>query len=126
MHADQTTIYSALSGLQGALLGFVLAALTIVLGYSQSDRFAVVREAGQLQSLFNVYLAGVRTSGIAVTLTVVGLLADTHAHSRSVITGVVLAICLLTVLRLVRVLWVTNLVVHAVAQPAERQAGAAS
>lgn len=122
--ADRTAVYAALIGLQSALLGFVLAALTIVLGYSQSPRLRVLRKGGQLPNLFNVYLAGTRSHALATLISLLALVVNGGYEVTTVLCWMVALSFLVTALRLARTLWVTKNVVEAVSADAARKAGA--
>src|SRR5262245_58895757 len=79
-------LYSTLAGLEGTILGFVLAALTIVLGYSQSPRFEIIRQSKHWGSIFGIYLSGIRWTALATVFAVAGLLLDrVSSPSRPVI-----------------------------------------
>ena len=55
LSADIGGVYGALVALHGALLGFVLAALTIIMGYAGSPQLRLIRDAGQLSNLFGIF-----------------------------------------------------------------------
>lgn len=124
MISDPDAIFSALAGVHAALLGFVLAALTIVLGYAQSSRFDVVRAAGHFPTLFQVYLAAVRTYALALVLCLGAVLIDSGDRTGAVSTGLVSLSTGLALLRLARVIWVTELVVAVIVRPTRRAPGA--
>lgn len=117
-------LYGALAGVHAGLLGFVLAALAIVLGYAQLERFEAVRVGGHFPTLFDIYLAGVRTHTLALIACLVALFADRDDKPRELVTALVLALTALAIARLLRVIWVTRLVVGVVVKPTERAPGA--
>lgn len=53
-------LYTAAVSLHTALLGFVLATFTIVVGYAQSDRFTLLRESRWYRALLATFLEGLR------------------------------------------------------------------
>lgn len=116
-------LYGTFAGVHGTLLGFVLAALTIVLGYTQLERFDPVRSAGHFPALFGIYLSGVRTGALGLVVSTVALLADRQVSPHAWMTAIVLSVSLLSALRLARVLWVTYRVVDVVSRPNVRQPG---
>jgi hypothetical protein len=123
--SDGSGIYSALVGLHGSLLGFELAALTIVMGYIQTPRFEVIEESGQLGNLLRTYLASIRASSIAVGSALVGLVVIWPSWIYSLSGWLVTLTSTVAFMRLVRTLWVTGNVVHLIALPANRKAGQA-
>lgn len=123
LSTDAGVIFGALLGLHGSLLGFVLAALTIIMGYSSSPQLRVLRDAGQLPNLFLVYLAGVRASAVAAVFSLLAMLA---AGGTPIAEGLAWAVALTTALslgRLARTLWITKNVVSKVGETLNRPAG---
>lgn len=111
--ADAAAVYTALVGLQGTLLGFVLAALAIIAGYSQNDRMQLLRDAGQLPNLFGVYLAATRSYAISTLLALIALLISATAGLYDILACIVGISVVLASVRLVRVLRVTETVLLA-------------
>lgn len=111
--ADADAIYAALVGLQGALLGFVLAALAIIAGYSQSDRMQILRDARQLPNLFGVYLAATRSYALSTFVSLLALLISATPGIFNLVAIIVGATVLTSALRLLRVLRVTRVVLLA-------------
>lgn len=120
---DTASIYGAVLALQGSLLGFVLAALTIVLGFSQSPQFKLLNDAGQLPTLFNVYSAGIRAHALSTGTALVALLLNSSSGLAPVFAWIVTTTCLLALVRLGRTLWATNNIVQALASDLRRQPG---
>jgi hypothetical protein len=111
---DSTAVLGALVGLQGSLLGFVLAALTIVLGYQDRPQLNVVRASGRLKDLFRIYFAGIRAHGLATVVALLAIVMNTQGPLHAATVGLVALTSLLAIIRLARTLWVTKQVVEAV------------
>lgn len=107
--------YGVLVTLQGALLGFVLAALAIVVGYSNNDSFQIVRDAGQLPNLFRVYTSGVRSHAVATVVALLALLLDKPAALAGIFAWTVGTTTTLALIRVFRTLWATKNIVSNVA-----------
>lgn len=120
---EQSAVYGAITGLQGAFLGFVLAALTIVLGYSRSPELQFLRDSQQLGTLMHVYLAGIRAHALSTITALVALLMHPAAELGPYAAWVVGCTSLLAFLRLFRTLWATKAVVLHVASASAREAG---
>lgn len=120
---DSSAVYGALVGLQGSLLGFVLAALTIVLGYSQAPSMAILRDSGQLLNLFRVYLAGIRSHALATAIAIVALVISSGYATSTFLAWLVALSSIITAFRLGRSLWATREVVVVVSGDRARGPG---
>lgn len=110
-------IYAALISLQATLLGFVLASLTIVLGYISNSNFALVRESGHFRTLFTIFIAGTRTTALGTSVSLMALLFDTESDPAPYLAASVTALAVIASTRIARVLWVTRLVVLIAIRP---------
>lgn len=120
---DSTSVFGAIAGVQGSLLGFVLAALTIVLGFSQSPQFKLLKDSGHLPTLFNVYMAGIRAHTLSTIVALVALLVNSANALAPVLAWLVTTTCVLAFVRLARTLWATKNVVWILASTFERKPG---
>lgn len=108
------TFYQTLAAIFGSLFGFVLAAVAIVLGFTESDRFKVLRESDHYSDLWRIFKETIRSLGIATLAAVVALIVDRDdAPSRIAGLAVVLT-SVYTILRLARCVWVLEMVVSIV------------
>jgi hypothetical protein len=121
--ADPLPAYGAIAGVQGALLGFVLAALTIVIGYANGPALRVLRDAGQLPNLLRVYTSGTRALALATVMALAALLVQSSSPIGSLLAWLVGTTSLLALLRLSRTLWATRAVVARLGAPLTRGAG---
>ena len=62
---QRSGLYTTLLTVEATLLGFIVAILTIVLGYAQASRFEIVRESRHWKSLFGSYTRAMRWSAYA-------------------------------------------------------------
>lgn len=125
LSSDEAAVYGAITGLQGAFLGFVLAALTIVLGYSHSPELKLLKDSKQLRTLLFVYVAGIRSHAVSTVVALVALLMNPGTFLGPVMAWIVGTTCLLAFLRLFRTLWATRAVVMHIASAGPRKAGQA-
>jgi hypothetical protein len=115
LNSDRNSVYGALVGLHGALLGFGIAAMTIVIGFGQSKSFKAVRGTGFLQKLYGIFLAMVVSEGLAVVWALIGLAAHVPGYWGRAIGSVIVLSTGLSLFRFARVMWVTWRVVRIVA-----------
>ena len=57
LNGNRGAVYGALASIFGSLLGFAITAVSIVLGFSTTERLAVVRESKHYQTLWTVFAA---------------------------------------------------------------------
>jgi hypothetical protein len=106
LDGNRQALYGALSAVTGSLLGFVLAAATIVLVYAQLPRFRVLRDTGTIRIAFRVYIQSSIWLGIATILEFVGLVADTEKAHSLVINYVLFGVLILCAVRFGRCIWI--------------------
>jgi hypothetical protein len=122
--ADQRSgLYTTLLAVEATLLGFIVAVLTIVLGYAQASRFEIVRRSRHWIPLFESYTRAMRWSAYATVLFLIGLLVDRDSSPHPVVTALCTAGLLMSVGVLARMLWITERVVWVVITPAGRKPG---
>lgn len=90
-------LYTTLLTVEGTLLGFVVAVLTIVLGYAQASRFEIVRRSPHWAALFGSYTRAMRWSAYATASFLIGLLADRDSSPHPVVTALCAATLLMSV-----------------------------
>lgn len=106
VHDDRTVIYASLSAIAGALLGFIITAFSIIIGFSQDERFAVVFGSASAGALWTTFTSAIRAYALATAVTLVALLVDTDAHPRTWMTVGVVFVVMFATARLARVVWI--------------------
>jgi hypothetical protein len=120
---QRSGLYTTLLAVEATLLGFIVAVLTIVLGYAQATRFEIVRRSPHWNALFESYTRAMRWAAYATASFLIGLLADRDSDPHPVVTALCAASLLISVAVLARMLWVTERVVRVVITPGARKAG---
>jgi hypothetical protein len=122
--ADQRSgLYTTLLTVEATLLGFIVAVLTIVLGYAQATRFEIVRRSPHWNALFESYTRAMRWAACATASLLTGLLADRDSDPHPVVTALCAASLLMSVAVLARMLWITDRVVRVVITAGIRRPG---
>jgi hypothetical protein len=116
-------VYPAVVGLEGTILGFVLAALTIVLGYANSPRFEPLRQTRHWEAVFRAYTRAAKWTAVALVYGLVVLMFDTDSAPNSPLSLMLLLTSLLAAIRVARVLYITEGVVRVVIHARPRQPG---
>jgi carbon starvation protein CstA len=118
---NRNAIYGTLASIFGSLLGFVITAVSIVLGYATSDQLRVVRESKHYPTLWRTFTAAIRCLGSATLVAVVGVIFDREDSPQHWITYICMFTSTLTIARLVRSVWILENVVWLVTSPTPKQ-----
>jgi hypothetical protein len=119
MHGTRIGLYGTLGAIFGSLLGFVIATLTILLGFSESARLAVLRSSSHYPVLWRTLLSATKWLAAATLAAVVALVVDRDgaqnlgAFYLCVFTSIVAA------LRLASSIWILENVVVLVTSPSK-------
>ena len=120
---NRSEVYGTLASVFGALLGFTITAVSIVLGYAQSDRLTVVRESKHYPKLWAVFTAANKALALATLVALVGLVVDRDSTPAPVILYVMVFAVLLSSFRLLRCIWVLENVVKIITAPSKTRQG---
>lgn len=123
---DDAAIQGVLVGLHGSLLGFILAALAIVIGFSNAPQLKVLKVAGKLGSLFAAYMAAIRTHALGLTVSLIGLVVTPPTFWNSLVIWSAACVTALSLARLGRVLSITSWIVNRLSTDLSRKPDQAS
>jgi len=104
-------IYGTLASIAGSLLGFVITALSVVLGFSASDRLTVLRSSKYYKQLWDVFTSTIRVLAVTTFVWLLALFFDRESRPRPLILVFALAFSFLAILRLLRCIWVLERIV---------------
>lgn len=124
LKGNRGAVYGALSSIFGSLLGFAITAVSIVLGFSTTDRLAVVRESKHYPTLWKVFTATIRTLGLATVVALLGLILDRDNSPTKAVLYLTVFASLLGALRLGRCVWVLENVITLVTGNSKARSGA--
>lgn len=117
--SNRSPIYGSAASIFGSLLGFVIAALSIIIGYSASDKFQFLRKSSHYPTLWKVLTSNIKCLGFATMASMLGLIFDRDSAPHHVILFVFVMTSLLAIFRLARCLWVLENVVLLITKPEE-------
>jgi hypothetical protein len=120
LQGNRGAIYGALASIFGSLLGFIITAVSIALGFSSSERLTIVRESQHYQQLWGVFMSATRWLAIATIASIVALIADRDAAPIRVLTYAVWFFALMSTVRIARCIWVLQNIVRIVTRPGDR------
>jgi hypothetical protein len=110
-------VYGALASIFGSLLGFVIAAVSIAVGFSGSERLDVVRKSKHYPELWNAFNHAIRSLGLATFVALMALILDRDSKPHCWMAYATAVTALLAALLLGRSVWVLEQLVLIVARP---------
>jgi hypothetical protein len=123
LQGNRSAVYGALASIFGALLGFAITAVSVVLGFSSTERLSVIRESQHYSTLWKVFTAAIRTLGLATVATLVALVLDRDASPMRIVLHLSVFASILAIFRLARCVWVLENVIALVSAPSKARPG---
>jgi hypothetical protein len=112
---DRATLYGTVAAVAGSLLGFVLAAATIILTVAGSARLKRVSESNRYGDLWSVFLAATKGLGLVTVAALAALLFDRKDSPQPALTYGLFLLSLIASFQIATCIWilekVTNLMV---------------
>lgn len=106
LEGNRSAVYGTLAAIFGALLGFVITAVSIVLGYVSNDEMTLVRKSAHYEDLWMVYKAAMRSLAVATIAGLLGLIFDRESNPMPVLFYLNIMTTTLAFFRLGRSIWV--------------------
>ncbi len=116
---NRESIYAALVALFGSLLGFSITAVSIVLGYANSEKLEIVRMSSHYMDLWNAFKSAIAVLAFATMTTLVGLIFDRDSAPMDAILYVNVFASILSFFRIARCIWVLNYIIAIVTKQRE-------
>ena len=112
LHGHRSAVYGALASICGSLLGFVITALSIIIGYSTNEKFEFLRKSKHYSTLWKVLLSTIRSLSASTIIMVISLVFDRDGSPQYLIFCVCVFFILLSLFRLWNCIWVLDNVIH--------------
>jgi hypothetical protein len=119
LQGNRGAIYGTLASIFGSLLGFIITAVSIALGFSASERLTIVRESRYYPHLWGVFMSATRWLALATVASIAALVADRDLAPIRGLTYAVWLLAVLSVARIARCLWVLENIVRIATRPEE-------
>jgi hypothetical protein len=104
--SNRGAVYGSLASIFGALLGFVITSISIVLGFTDDTRFLQIRSSESYSHLWRIFTSSVRVFGAATGTALVSLMVDRDSRPCHAMQAFCFWVVLLATFRLVRTVWV--------------------
>ena len=119
LSGNRSEIYGALAAVFGALLGFTITSVSIVLGYADSDRLAIVRRSKHYPTLWKVFSSANKALALATASALIGLVLDRDADPVRWLLYLNVFATSLAAFRIARCLWVLERVIRLITTASE-------
>jgi hypothetical protein len=102
---NRSAVYGTMASIFGSLLGFVITATSIVLGFSVSDKLTVLRSSTEYPKLWKTFSSTIWALGVTALVSLVCLLLDKDKHPFPVLTLILVFFTLISLVRIARTIW---------------------
>lgn len=106
LEGNRTAIYSTLATIFGSLLGFVITATSIIIGFSASEKLSVVKRSEHYATLWKVFSSTIKALSFAVVVAFLSLILDRDKTPCPVLLFLTFFALLFSLVRLWRTIWV--------------------
>ena len=120
MQNNRANVYGTTATIAGALLGFSIAATSIVLGFSSNERLKLVRGSVHYPTLWRTFFQTIWWLGGLTVIALVCLIWDKDSNP---VTWFVIPFFFfvgLTVVRVFRIIWILQQLVEIIIKPPQR------
>lgn len=127
LNGNKGAIYGTLASVFSSLLGFVIAALAIIIGYSANEKFEFLKQSKHYATLWHVLISTIKALGLATIMMLIGLIFDRDNFPKSLpininlyniylsmLRSLIIFTVLLALIRMKRCIWVLDNIVKIV------------
>jgi hypothetical protein len=111
---DRTTLYGPLAGVFGSLLGFVIAAFSVVVTLIQNDRVTLIRQRRLDARVWRAFVLSALWCAAATVVPVIGLVCDRTGSNNPLLLSALALVTLAGGLSIARCVWILALIGAAV------------
>jgi hypothetical protein len=119
---NRAALYGTVAAVAGALLGFVLAAGSIMAPMLESPGMARVRESDQYPALWRLFLSATRGLGILTVVALIALVVDADGKEFGWLIVATLALATVSTLQVATCIWILENIVGLMTKRAREQA----
>lgn len=127
LDGNRVPIYTAAASIFGALFGFVITALSVVISVADNPGIALLRKTRHYQDLWDVFTSSIKVLSLTTIASIAGLVLDRDAsvghnyHPISYVFYVFVFFTMLSIARLSRCVWALKNLVNAIAEAQRRK-----
>jgi hypothetical protein len=112
LNQNRSAVYGTLASILASLLGFVIAAIAIVLPAMDDSRLGLLRASGHDRTLWRVFFSATKVLAVGTIMAMSALLIDRDSGVNRVLVAMVSGFAFLACLRVARVIWILDKLVY--------------
>jgi len=112
LDGNRTAIYSTLATIFGSLLGFVITATSIIIGFSASEKLSIVKNSKHYKTLWKVFSSTIRALSFAVVIAFLSLILDRDNRPCSILLFFMFFTLFFSLVRIWRTIWVLENIIE--------------
>ncbi len=107
-----TTFYATIAAVFGALLGFSITSISILLPLTQGARFKKLRASSHYKTVFKIQYSTILFLGLTTLTSIIGILTNSDVQTFNVsLFALSTWLCLLSLNRIIRAVWILRWIV---------------
>jgi amino acid transporter len=120
---SRAQVYTALAAVFGSLLGFIITALSLALGFSQNDRMKLVRDSKHYGQMWDIFTKSIFALALTTGCALCGLVLDKDRKPAHWIAYICMVATLLAISRVARCIWLLEKLVAIIKRPPRGESG---
>ena len=108
----RASFYGTIAQIEGALLGFVIAGVSILLTMSESPAMKILKTSPYFRIIYDVFTNSAKYFAISTVTPLVAMLFDKDQAPNLYFTYLVVWCVIISILRLARCLWILNEIIE--------------
>lgn len=121
LNGSRQALYVAVASIAGALLGFTVTTVSIILVFAESPRLHLVRESRHYETVFSVFFSAIKYLALATAWALVALLWDRETSPKVGVSYFALWTVVIAAFRLYRCVWVLENVIRLAVRRADEE-----
>lgn len=99
-------LYATIASVSGALLGFIITSVSIVIVFLQSEKLELLKKSKNYPTLYRVFTMAIKYLGFTVAMALMGIFVDKDSHPQAWAVYLILLGAVLSVIGIARCVWV--------------------
>lgn len=105
-------LYGTIAALAGALLGFVITGLSVLLTTSDTQQVKVLRQSKHYKTIFKIFFSTSKYLGLLLLLSLLSLIFDKKSSPEPILTLMTFWALTISSFRIIRCLWVLEKIIN--------------
>lgn len=112
LNGTRTTLYGTLAAVAGAMLGFVITGLSVLLTTNNDKQMEQLRKSKHYKTIFIIFFSTSKYLGLLLITSLISLVLDKDNSPIIALTIIALSLTIIVGIRLLRCIWVLEKIVE--------------